>query len=183
MKENFKCGFICVAGLANAGKSTLVNALVGEKVSIVSWRPQTTRNKLLGIINAEDYQMILIDTPGIHEAKNKLGQYMMKSVQSGLKDVDGIVYVIDAAKGLRAEDYKFLENTAKKAPTVVALNKQDSVTRETLFPRSKSSTLLRGCARSCPYPQRRRKTLSRSWPSLRACSPRACRCIPRMSTP
>ncbi len=133
MKENFKCGFICVAGLANAGKSTLVNALVGEKVSIVSWRPQTTRNKLLGIINAEDYQMILIDTPGIHEAKNKLGQYMMKSVQSGLKDVDGIVYVIDAAKGLRAEDYKFLENTAKKAPTVVALNKQDSVTRETLF--------------------------------------------------
>ena len=133
MKENFKCGFICVAGLANAGKSTLVNALVGEKVSIVSWRPQTTRNKLLGIINTDDYQMILIDTPGIHEAKNKLGQYMMKSVQSGLKDVDGVVYVIDAAKGLRAEDYKFLQSVAGKTPTVVALNKQDSVTRETLF--------------------------------------------------
>ncbi len=133
MKENFKCGFICVAGLANAGKSTLVNALVGEKVSIVSWRPQTTRNKLLGIVNTDDFQMILIDTPGIHEAKNKLGQYMMKSVQSGLKDVDGVVYVIDAAKGLRAEDYKFLQSVAGKTPTVVALNKQDSVTRETLF--------------------------------------------------
>ena len=135
MYEDFKCGFICIAGLANAGKSTLTNALVGEKVSIVSWRPQTTRNKLLGIINGDGYQMILIDTPGIHEARNKLGQYMMKSVESGLKDVDGTIYVIDAAKGLAKEDYEFLQSRAKKTPTVVALNKQDAVSRETLFDR------------------------------------------------
>ncbi len=133
MYENFKCGFICVAGLANAGKSTLVNALVGEKVSIVSWRPQTTRNKLLGILNGDGFQMILIDTPGIHEARNKLGQYMMQSVKSGLKDVDAVLYVIDASKGLSKEDYAFLSEAPSSAPVVVALNKQDAVTRETLF--------------------------------------------------
>lgn len=133
MYENFLSGFICVAGLANAGKSTLTNALVGEKVSIVSWRPQTTRNKILGIINGEDFQMVLIDTPGIHEARNRLGEYMMQAVENGLRDVDGIVYVIDAAKGVQAADADFLAKYADKAPVVVALNKQDTVTRDTLF--------------------------------------------------
>jgi len=133
MYENFKSGFICIAGLANAGKSTLTNTLVGEKVSIVSWRPQTTRNKLIGIVNGEDYQMVLVDTPGIHKARNRLGEYMMQAVASGLKDVDGVVYVIDASRGLMKEDYGFLEKNAEKAPIIVALNKQDAVTRETLF--------------------------------------------------
>lgn len=133
MHENFKSGFICIAGLANAGKSTLTNALVGEKVSIVSWRPQTTRNKLLGIINGENYQMVLIDTPGIHKARNQLGAYMMQTVEKSLKDVDGVVYVIDAAKGIQKEDYEFLEKNAKRVPVVVALNKEDCVTRETIF--------------------------------------------------
>lgn len=133
MYENFRSGFICVAGLANAGKSTLTNALVGEKVSIVSWRPQTTRNKLLGIINKDDYQMVLIDTPGIHKARNHLGEYMMQAVEKGLKDVDGVLYVIDGAKGLQKEDYEFLEKNAKKVPIVVALNKEDAITKETVF--------------------------------------------------
>lgn len=131
MENNFKSGFICVAGLANAGKSTLTNALVGEKVSIVSWRPQTTRNKLLGIINGEDYQMVLVDTPGIHKARNHLGEYMMQAVETGLRGVDGVVYVIDAAKGMQKEDYEFLEKYSAKNPIVVALNKIDAVTRET----------------------------------------------------
>ncbi|MBO4554832.1 MAG: GTPase Era [Clostridia bacterium] len=133
MYENFRSGFICIAGLANAGKSTLTNALVGEKVSIVSWRPQTTRNKLLGIVNRDDFQMVLIDTPGIHKARNQLGEYMMLAVEKGLKDVDGVAYVIDAAKGLQKDDYEFLQKNAKKVPIVVALNKQDAVTQETLF--------------------------------------------------
>lgn len=133
MYENFKSGLICIAGLANAGKSTLTNALVGEKVSIVSWRPQTTRNKLLGIVNDDGFQMVLIDTPGIHKARNHLGEYMMQAVESGLKDVDGVVYVIDAARGLQKEDCEFLEKNAKKVPIAVALNKEDAVTRETLF--------------------------------------------------
>ena len=133
MNENFKSGFICVAGLANAGKSTLTNALVGEKVSIVSWRPQTTRNKLLGIVNTDDYQMVLIDTPGIHKVRNHLGEYMMQAVEKGLKDVDGVVYVIDGAKGLQKDDYEFLQKNADKVPIVVALNKEDAITQETLF--------------------------------------------------
>ncbi len=128
-----KCGFICIAGLANAGKSTLINALVGEKVSIVSWRPQTTRNKVLGILNGEGYQAVFIDTPGIHKTRNKLGEYMMQSVKSGMKDVDGVIYVIDAGRGMQKEDYEFLQENAVKLPVIVALNKEDAVTRETML--------------------------------------------------
>ncbi len=132
-----KSGFICIAGLANAGKSTLVNSLVGEKVAIVSWRPQTTRNKILGIVNGEkdgeNWQIVLIDTPGIHQTKNELGEYMMKSVEAGLKDVEGILYVVDASKGLQKEDYEFIEKYADGGNLIVALNKEDSVTRPTML--------------------------------------------------
>ena len=128
-----KSGFICIAGMPNAGKSTLINALVGEKVAIVSWRPQTTRNKILGVVNTEDAQIVFIDTPGIHRARNKLGEYMMQSVASGLKDVDGVLYVVDAAKGIREEDEEFLSLRPSSLPVVVALNKEDAVTRDTLF--------------------------------------------------
>lgn len=128
-----KSGFICIAGMPNAGKSTLINALVGEKVAIVSWRPQTTRNKILGVVNTEDAQIVFIDTPGIHRARNKLGEYMMQSVASGLKDVDGVLYVVDAVKGIREEDEEFLSLRPSSLPVVVALNKEDAVTRDTLF--------------------------------------------------
>ena len=128
-----RSGFICIAGLPNAGKSTLINSLVGEKVAIVSWRPQTTRNKIVGIVNTDDAQIVFIDTPGMLNARNKLGSYMMKSVQSGLKDVDGVIYVVDAAKGVSEFDASTMAQLAAKAPVIVALNKQDAVTRETMF--------------------------------------------------
>ena len=161
MYENFKSGFICIAGLANAGKSTLTNALVGEKVSIVSWRPQTTRNKLLGIINGDDYQMVLIDTPGIHKVRNHLGQYMMQAVENSLKDVDGVVYVIDAAKGMQREDYEFLEKNANKVPVVVALNKEDCVTRETMFESLEKLNKIQGLKAIVPISAKKEEILAR----------------------
>ena len=128
-----KSGFICIAGLPNAGKSTLINTLVGEKVAIVSWRPQTTRNNILGILNLNDAQLVFVDTPGFHKPKNTLGDYMNNTVTTSVKDADCLLYVIDAAKGLTDADNEFLENQRGKLPTIIALNKQDSVTRETLF--------------------------------------------------
>lgn len=124
MKE-FKAGFIAIVGRPNAGKSTLVNRLVGEKVSIVSWRPQTTRNKILGIINTEDYQIIFIDTPGIHRSKNKLSDYMMRSINNSLIDADAVVYVIDGTDNISDIDRDFLDKYSHKAPLIVALNKKD----------------------------------------------------------
>ncbi len=128
-----KSGFVTIAGLANAGKSTLINTLVGEKVAIVSWRPQTTRNKIVGIVNGDDHQIVFIDTPGIHEIRNQLSEFMMQSIYNSLKDVEAVLYVIDTAKGLRKEDYEFIENYAGKTPLIVVLNKEDTVTRETMF--------------------------------------------------
>ena len=129
-----KFGYVCIVGRANAGKSTLVNALVGEKVSIVSYKPQTTRNKIIGIINSKDYQIALIDTPGIFKPHNKLGEYMMTSVSSSMKDVEAVVYVIDGSKGVCAEDENFIEKQLEtNIPLLIVVNKIDTITDETLF--------------------------------------------------
>jgi GTP-binding protein Era len=81
------------------GKSTLVNNMVGEKVAIVSRKPQTTRNRITGILSGEDWQMVFLDTPGIHTPKDKLGEYMVKTAFDTLRDVDGVLFVCDAARG------------------------------------------------------------------------------------
>lgn len=113
---DFKSGFICIAGLANAGKSTLTNALVGEKVSIVSWRPQTTRNKLLGIINGDDYQMVLIDTPGIHKVRNHLGQYMMQELKTPSKTLTASCTSSTAQRVCKKRITSFWKRTRTKLP-------------------------------------------------------------------
>ena len=95
--SEFKTGFAAVIGKPNAGKSTLINTLMKEKISIVSPKPQTTRNSIKCILMGEDYQIILVDTPGIHRPKNKLGEYMMKSVNDTMADVDCILFVVDLA--------------------------------------------------------------------------------------
>ena len=120
-----KSGFIAILGLPNAGKSTLINALVGEKVSIVSWRPQTTRDKIVGIMNGEDFQIVFIDTPGIHTGASKLSKFMADEVSSAKNDSDGVLYVIDASKPLDKDSVAFLEKLAATTSTVVALNKMD----------------------------------------------------------
>lgn len=129
----FKSGFVTIAGKPNVGKSTLLNALIGEKVAIVSWRPQTTRNKINGILNGEDYQIVFVDTPGIHEAKNNLSEYMMKSVKSALDGVDAVIYVLSAEKRFDDKDKDFILSYKQNVPVIVVINKVDAVEKRVVF--------------------------------------------------
>ena len=104
-----KSGYIAIVGKANAGKSTLLNSIIEQKVSIVSPKPQTTRNKILGIWTEEGIQMIFVDTPGSLKVTNKLGDFMVKSINSAVKDVNCILVVIDGHKGISDEDIALLE--------------------------------------------------------------------------
>ena len=127
----FKSGFVAIIGKANVGKSTLLNALVGERVAIVSWRPQTTRNKILGIMNGDEYQAVFIDTPGIHQVKNQLSNYMMKSVKTALEGVDMVLYLIDAEKRIDDNDMEYIRHhAASETPLVIVINKMDVADRE-----------------------------------------------------
>ena len=127
----FKSGFVTIIGKANVGKSTLLNALVGEQVAIVSWRPQTTRDKIIGILNGDNYQAIFIDTPGIHKVKNELSQFMMKTVESALEGVDLVIYVINGEKNIDDNDMKLINQYAKAStPFIVVINKMDIADRE-----------------------------------------------------
>lgn len=130
---DFHSGFIAIVGKPNAGKSTLMNALVGEKVSIVTWRPQTTRNNILGILNGENYQAVFIDTPGVLKPKNHLGDYMKESIDRATEEVNGIVYVIDAGKKVDVSDTELLEKYIQTGiPVIIAVNKVDEVTPDRL---------------------------------------------------
>ena len=120
-----KSGFIAILGLPNAGKSTLINALVGEKVSIVSWRPQTTRDKIIGVMHGDGFQAVFIDTPGIHQGKTKLSKFMADEVSSARNSSDGALYVLDGSKPLEKDSLDFIASLAKTTPTVVVVNKMD----------------------------------------------------------
>ena len=99
-----KCGTVAVVGRANAGKSTLVNVLVGEKVSIVSPKPQTTRDRILGVLTEADYQIVFADTPGLYKAESHLNALMQRTAEQSARDVDLILFVMDAHAGIREED-------------------------------------------------------------------------------
>lgn len=134
-KKNFRSGFVAVLGKPNAGKSTLVNTLVGEKVAIVSWRPQTTRNKIMGIYNDDQSQIVFIDTPGLHIPKNTLGKFMMQSASSATEGIDVLIYIVDSEKGIDKIDHANIEKYAKVQgiKTIVAVNKMEQVTKEAVF--------------------------------------------------
>lgn len=129
-----KSGFIAILGAPNAGKSSLLNAFVGEKVSIVSPKPQTTRDRITGILTDDDCQMIFVDTPGTIQPKNKLGEYMDKCIKSASDGCDAIIIVLDVTRQLLSKDIAFIEKYLPVAPVYIALNKIDLVGYEKVYP-------------------------------------------------
>lgn len=128
-----KSGYVALIGKANAGKSTLVNVLVGEKVAIVSPKPQTTRDAIMGVITEDDYQIVFIDTPGIYRAKNALSQMMEKTAETTAKGVDLILYVHDGHAGLKDKDVELIKRFAGgKIPMIIAYTKIDIMPRENI---------------------------------------------------
>lgn len=128
-----RTAFIAIVGRPNVGKSTLMNHLLGEKVAIVSSKPQTTRNRIAGILTRDEDQFVFIDTPGVHKAKNKLGEYMMKSVRSTVGSADAVILIAEAGHPA-GEIEKNLIGQIKKSelPSILVLNKIDLVNREKL---------------------------------------------------
>ena len=130
----FKSGFVAVIGKPNVGKSSLVNKLVGEKVSITSPKAQTTRNKIFGIKNGKDYQVVFVDTPGVQHTKTKLGEYMSDATNKASTDVDAILIVLDALR-INQEDYKIIEKFSNvKCPVFLVVNKIEMTNYEKFYP-------------------------------------------------
>src|SRR5690554_2700862 len=109
MKNEYRSGFIAIIGRPNVGKSTLMNAMIGEKIAIISNKPQTTRSKIQCVLTRDDYQIVFVDTPGLHKPKNKLGEYMVNAAVSTLKEVDVILFVVDVAAGIGNGDKKIAD--------------------------------------------------------------------------
>ena len=131
--KKFRSGFVTIVGRPNVGKSTLMNALVGEKVAIVSNRPQTTRNRIMGVMTRDDWQMVFLDTPGIHTPRTKLGNYMMQSVREAMDGMDGMMVLVDATQ-VGEHDRSIVKDMAsKKVPKVLLLNKIDLLQPEKLL--------------------------------------------------
>jgi GTP-binding protein Era len=132
----FKSGFVTITGKPNVGKSTLINAILGEKVSIVSPKPQTTRNNITGILNEDNYQVVFLDTPGMLKPKNKLDEYMLKSIEKSLEGIDVIVYMLDATKPFLNDELEKIEfYTKADVVVIVAVNKIDETNFERLYPK------------------------------------------------
>lgn len=128
-----RSGYVAVIGRANAGKSTLINVMVGEKVSIVSPKPQTTRDRILGVLTKADYQLVFVDTPGIYKAKNTLTDRMMRTTEESAKAVDFLLYVLDGHEGVRDEDFALINKyKALGIPMAVAYTKIDIMPRENI---------------------------------------------------
>ena len=126
-----KTGFIAIVGRPNVGKSTLMNAILGEKVAIVSNKPQTTRNRIIGIHTKGDSQFVFLDTPGIHKPKNSLGEFMVKTANSSMTDADAVILVVDVSKEISTVEENVIEYLKKSGlPAIIALNKVDLCRRE-----------------------------------------------------
>ena len=133
--NDFRSGFVAIIGRPNVGKSTLVNALLGQKIAAVTPKPQTTRKRQLGILTSDSYQLVFVDTPGIHNPRHKLGQFLNQEAQEALEGVDAILWLVDVSAKPTAEDKQIaslLERTPRRTPLVLATNKIDLVSAEAL---------------------------------------------------
>ena len=132
---SFRAGFVAIVGRPNAGKSTLVNQLVGQKVAIVSPKPQTTRNRITGIVNRKGMQLVLIDTPGMHQAETALGRQMLNEIEQALDGIDVLAVIVDAGEEFGAGDRYVLERARKfRGKRLLLLNKIDRIPKQKLLP-------------------------------------------------
>ncbi len=129
-----KSGFVTIVGKPNAGKSTLLNSLLDRKIAITAPKAQTTRNAILGIMNGNDYQIVFVDTPGIHKAKNRLGDYMVNVAQRSLKEVDVVLWLVEPSNFIGAGEKHIIEQLSKvSTPVILVINKIDTVKKEELL--------------------------------------------------
>lgn len=134
MSNKFHSGFVSLIGRPNVGKSTLMNLIVGEKIAIMSSKPQTTRNQIQSILTTDDYQIVFIDTPGIHKPKSKLGNYMVKSAETTFSNVDVILYLIEPYEKIKDSDMAIIEKLrGTKTPVFLIINKIDTVEKPELL--------------------------------------------------
>ena len=133
MDTGFYSGFVSIIGSPNAGKSTLMNRIVGQKVSIVSPKAQTTRNRIMGVATRKDYQIVFLDTPGVAMPKNKLGEYMLKVAYESLNEVECALFITDAANGISERDEAIIAKLREaKSPVIAAINKCDIADKEAI---------------------------------------------------
>lgn len=131
---NFKSGFVSIIGRPNVGKSTLINRLVGEKIAIISSKPQTTRNNILGILTKDDKQIVFTDTPGIHEPKSMLAEMMVNASMGAMTDTDVLLFLVEPIANVGRTEEKIIEKLKKqKSPVILVINKIDTVKRDVLL--------------------------------------------------
>ena len=133
-REGYKSGFVSIIGRPNVGKSTFLNRIIGQKIAIMSDKPQTTRNKIQGVYTENDAQVVFIDTPGIHKPKHKLGDFMVKMAQTTIKEVDIVLFMVNAEEGFgRGEEFIIEKLQETKRPVFLVINKIDQVHPEELL--------------------------------------------------
>ena len=135
MKNDFKSGFVTLIGRQNVGKSTLMNYMIGQKIAITSNKPQTTRNRIQTVLTTDEGQIVFVDTPGIHKAKNKLGEYMVNVAEKTLNEVDVVLWLVEPTTFIGAGEQHIAKQLQRvKTPVILVINKVDSVKREEILP-------------------------------------------------